>query len=47
MKILKLILAGLAFFVVIAALAGLFFLKNLQNSAITDYNDDVTLGVLT
>jgi len=44
MKIIKRILLGLAVLVVLVILAGLFFLKNLQKSAIPDYNKDVKLG---
>ena len=41
MKIIKRILIGVLVFVVLTFLAGLFFLKNLQKSAIPDYNKDV------
>ena len=44
MKTVKRVLTGLAVLVVLVVLAGLFFLKNLQKSAIPDYNKDVKLG---
>ncbi len=47
MKIIKRFLAGVLVLVVLTVLAGLFFLKNLQNSAIPDYNKDVKLGGIT
>ncbi len=47
MKIIKQFLAGVLVLVVLTVLAGLFFLKNLQNSAIPDYNKDVKLGGIT
>lgn len=44
MKTVKRVLLVLAVLVVLIVLAGLFFLKNLQNSAIPDYNKEVKLG---
>ena len=46
MKTVKRVLTGLAVLVVLVVLAGLFFLKNLQKSAIPDYNKDIKLGGL-
>jgi len=47
MMILKRILAGLLILIIVTVLAAIFFVKNLQNSAIPDYNTDVKLGGIT
>lgn len=44
MKIIKRFLTGVLVLIVLTFMAGLFFLKNLQKSAIPDYNKEVKLG---
>ncbi len=47
MKTVKRVLIGVLVLVVLVVLAGYFFLKNLQNSAIPNYNKEVKLGGIT
>ncbi len=47
MKVIKRILLGLLFLVVIGVIVGLFFLHSLKNSAIPDYNKSIHITGLT
>ncbi|HKL33773.1 MAG TPA: penicillin acylase family protein, partial [Tangfeifania sp.] len=47
MKILNRILAGLAIVIIVALVAGFFFLNDLKKSALPDYDEDVQLPGLT